>query len=245
MAEGYAGRTLREITRIIAGRFIGMSILFIIVVGAAVAASLYTPKWYRADVQLMASPGRQISPLEDKASSMREQISLFVTTQREIIRSDTVLATALYMLDHPDVAPKKTARESNGNAHRLNIEDEEKIRAVRKNISEMITKESKRLREFRERISVVTPGGPDATFSQTFTISVDWPEQRDKKDYFGQNEDTRIEGADTCQKLAEYLAFAYLYRYTELQTERAVETSKFLQGRIGKPKAYIDQEETR
>ena len=99
MAETYTSRTLRELLRIVAGRFLGMVIIIAIIVGAVVAASLYAPKWYRSEIPLMATPSSLTSPLEGTTTSQREQVSLFVTTQREIILSDYVLASALMKLD--------------------------------------------------------------------------------------------------------------------------------------------------
>ncbi len=64
MAETYTSRTLRELLQIVASRFLGMVAILVIIVGAVVAASLYMPKQYRSEVQLMATPSSLTSPLE-------------------------------------------------------------------------------------------------------------------------------------------------------------------------------------
>jgi uncharacterized protein involved in exopolysaccharide biosynthesis len=219
MAETYTSRTLREILRIIASRFLGIVIIIAVVVGGVAVASIYAPRWYRSEVQLMATPSRMAGPLETTVTSMREQVSLFVATQREIVKSDYVLATALYLLDHPEIAPKESVKKDNGDAHKLDIKPEV--------IENYITEHSERLMQFEKRVSIVTPGGPDATFTQVFKIRVDWPEIRGPQGGIG-SETTRREAADDCYKLANYLVRAYKSRYQELEEQRAQAATSFI-----------------
>ncbi|MBN1555194.1 MAG: hypothetical protein JXA11_10650 [Phycisphaerae bacterium] len=218
MADTYTSRTLRELIRIVASRFLGMVIIFVIIVGAVVAASLYAPKWYRSEVQLMASPTRMSNPLAEKATSQREQVSLFVTTQREIILSESVLGAALMMLDDPSLATK--TKPSRDTGYILSAK-------LLKELPQFISDHTQEIRRLKKRVSVVTPGGPDATFTQTFKITVDWPETRLNGN--GDREARRARAAEDCQKLANYLVQAYLARYQQLEAKRTEEAMDFLE----------------
>lgn len=218
MAETYTSRTLRELVRIVASRFLGMVLIFVIVVGAVVAASLYAPKWYRSEVQLMATPARMGNPLSGKATSQREQVSLFVTTQREIIRSDSVLAAALMMLETPSWAPK--TMPTKGLEYKLSPK-------LAKELPTFLAEQTDKLRKLKKRVSVVTPGGPDATFTQTFKIIVDWPEKRNGEE--GTREERQAKAAENCYQLADYIVYAYQARYKQLEGERTTAARKFLE----------------
>ena len=170
MAETYTSRTLRELLRIVAGRFLGMVVIIAIIVGAVVAASLYAPKWYRSGVPLTATPSSLISPLEGATTSQREQVSLFITKQREIIRSDYVLASALMRLESPGKVDDET-KWSEPSEDPWFSDDQ---------IKAYISQNTQKLRQFKQRVRIVTPGGPDATFTHTFKIQVDHPEVREE-----------------------------------------------------------------
>ena len=169
MAETYTSRTLREIVRILASRSLGMLIILAIIIGGAWVGTAFSPRWFRSEVQLLAQPSRDTGPLETNPTSMREQVSLFVSTQREIIRSDFVLASALMKL------------EEGGEVGEWNTAGEEPwytAAQVEEYINE--NKHSEKLSLFKDRVRVVTPGGPDATFTQTFAIQVDWAEKAEE-----------------------------------------------------------------
>ncbi len=220
MADTYTSRTLRELVRIIASRFLGMVIIFIIIVGAVVAASMYAPKWYRSEVQLMASPARVGNPLAGRATSQREEVTLFVTTQREIILSENVLGAALMMLENSSYIPKATPT---GNAGYL------LSAKLQKDLPTYIAENTDKIRELKDRISIVTPGGPDATFTQTFKISVDWPEVRTEGNVDRQQR--KIQAAEDCQKLADYIVISYMARYQQLEAKRTAAARKFLENK--------------
>ncbi len=215
MAETYTSRTLRELLQIVASRFLGMVVIIIIIVGTVIAASLYAPKWYRSEVPLMATPSSLTSPLEGTTTSQREQVSLFVTTQREIIRSDYVLASALMKLESPEKAENKTKWNEAGEEPWFTDEQ----------IEAYVSRNSRKLRRFKKRVSIVTPGGPDATFTQTFKIQVNHPEEPEKG---MDREATRQKGAEECFDLAKYIVHAYLTRYKMLEEERTKAASDFL-----------------
>ena len=74
MAETYTNRTLREVIRIVASRFLGMVLIFAIVVAAVGAATYFAPRWYRSEVQLLASPSILGNPLEEQAAMLRDRV---------------------------------------------------------------------------------------------------------------------------------------------------------------------------
>jgi capsular polysaccharide biosynthesis protein/chaperonin cofactor prefoldin len=209
---------MREIVRIIASRFIGMVIILAIVVGGVSVASYIAPKWYRSEVSLMATPSRIQSPLEETSTSMREQVSLFVTTQREIIRSDFVLAAALMMLETPQWAPEESIKAANGNGYKLPAD-------LVGQVDDYITANSDKLRKLQRRVSIVTPGGPDASFTQTFKIRVDWPEQVESDQTRQQSQQ---QAARNCYLVADYIVRAYKARYKQLEEERASAAQTFM-----------------
>ncbi|MDY6914467.1 MAG: Wzz/FepE/Etk N-terminal domain-containing protein [Planctomycetota bacterium] len=198
-------RTLREIVRILASRFLGMVLILVVMLGAAGVVTWFSPRWYRSETTLLAKPSRMVNPLEQQQIANRDQVSLFVATQREIIKSDDVLAAALLQLDGWDGGGEGPS-------------DQE----IRQYIDQNTTK----MRQVSGYVNVVTPGGPDATFTQTFTIRVDWPEQRSEAAKLATGSD--VLAARKAQAFAQHLVKAYLHRYVQLERQRASAGTKFL-----------------
>jgi len=211
MAETYTTRTLREIVRIVASRFLGMLIILVVIIGGVTFASLYSAKWYRSVVQLEASPSQSANPLESRPTgvSLASEQSLFVMTQAAIIRSNPVLATALMCLEKDQKLDPK----------------ELKLPFDMGEINDYIAKNPKEIRKLYKRVSVVTPGGPDATFTRTFKIRVDWPEKRSPGI---SGTESRKLAARQCQQLAHNVLVGYLGRYTELEAKRAEAAYSYL-----------------
>jgi hypothetical protein len=225
MAERYTSRTLREIVRVLASRLLGMILLVVLVVAAVTAATIMVPKWYRSEVELRAKPSGMTSPLEAAPTSMRDEVSLFVRTQRQIITSDYVLAMSLMRLDGR--ALLSDAAETD------RWYDDEAINAY-------LTANSELLHQTAKRVSVVTPGGPDATFTQTFTIRVDWPEERALAAKLGR--DSRELAAERSYQLANYLTEAYLARYSWLESQAAGKAVSLLESdALEAARKYRDQ----
>jgi len=214
MAEPYTSRTLREIVRVVASRFVGMVVIFVVVVAAAGAATFFAPRWYRSEVSLLARPGIVGNPLEEQVTLLRDKVSLFVVTQREIIMSDYVLATA--MMNVMGVPAERTAEIRPGGATYSD-----------KQISDFVTRNSKLMRKLKQRVNVVTPGGPDVTFTQTFAIRVDWSEADVVKPTKGAT--GRQAAASQAGQLAQSVKDAYLMRCTYLESQRTKEATQLLE----------------
>jgi len=220
MAETYTDRTLREMVRVVAGRFLGMLTIFVVVVAGVGLASYFAPKWYRSTAKLIAKPTRTVSPLETQVP-MRDEVSLFVTTQREIIMSDYVLASALLALEGQRV-PKPLPAED----EEIKQWDEKVRLYIAGDAEKGIPGHGQYIRKIRKRIKVVTPGGPDATFTQTFTIHVDWPSERSEAAKAAA--DPQKQAAGRARKLNEHVIGSYLMRYTVLESRRTRDAAKFL-----------------
>jgi uncharacterized protein involved in exopolysaccharide biosynthesis len=207
MSDTYTSRTLREITRIVASRFHGVVLIFLAVVIFIAAATIVSPRWYRSHVTLLARPGVAGNPLEaSEAGVLRDNVSLFVMTQREIVASDFVLASALMKLDGLPVAPEAPGQAASWYGS--------------PRVGAFIRENAKRLRQLKEQVSVVTPGGPDATFTQNFTIRVDC--STSAKTMPNSRRDTsRQAAAMRAHDLAEAVKEAYLMRFSELESRRS------------------------
>jgi uncharacterized protein involved in exopolysaccharide biosynthesis len=206
MAEAYTSRTLREIVRVVASRFLGIVLIFMVVVAAAAVATVWAPRWYRSEVMLLARPGVLGNPLEEQTTQLRDRVSLFMITQREVIMSDYVLASSVMKLQGIEAKAGGTYED--------------------KQVSDFMAQNAKLMRQLKNRVKVLTPGGPDVTFTQTFAIRVDWSE----RDVVGPPvADLRQAAASQAAQLAENIKNAYLMRYTYLENLRAKEATKLLQ----------------
>jgi len=213
MSDTYTTRTLREIIRVVASRFVGMIIIVAVVVGAAAIATFFAPRIYRSEAILMGDPGQRLNPLENQAATLRDRLSLFVTTQRQIITSDYVLATAMLRLDGV-TAPADLAANSQAKTQW----DQQVQQYVRDHVED--------LDAVRKRVEVVTPGGTEAAFSQTMTLRVDWPEEREQARRAGM--DAQELAAQRAYEMATHIVDAYMLRYAELESQRTRNTSEFL-----------------
>lgn len=227
MAETYTGRTLREIVRIIASRFIGIVVIMVIVVGGVFVASNYAPKWYRSQVRMLAQPSWD--PIEVGSASVREQVSLFISAQREIVLSDYVLAASLMMLEKPaQYGPQGPASAASEMQDPKLAFGEAEVEAWMKTSSNL-----DKVQQMRERVNFETPGGPDATFTQTFNIRVDWPETfgEETAGWGKSTEETRARAAEQCFQLANYLVYAYRARYSQIYSARAGRVREFVESK--------------
>ncbi|MDP7163558.1 MAG: hypothetical protein QF792_08705, partial [Phycisphaerae bacterium] len=222
---GRSERTLREIIRVVAGRFVGMLAVLVIVVAAVGVASWYAPRWYRSEVQLLAKPTQLSSPLETPVL-VRDKVSLYISTLRSIITSDHVLASTRLRLDG-QAAPSMGG-------------DSAKAENWNRKVKAYIAENSRKINELRDRISVVTPGGPDATFTQTLTVRVLWPEEGELARELG--EDPRQLAVRRARDLAGHVVEAYKYRSAELERRRIREAADFLAKKsLTAAKAELDE----
>jgi len=194
-----------------------MVVIFLLVVAAAGVATWHAPKWYQSEVQLLAKPSQIASPLETPGA-MRDQVVLYISTLRSLISSDHVLGSALLRLEGTANPPDLSKIGQPANAAALK-EWGLKVR-------EFVKANAESIAELRDRLTVVTPGGPDATFTQTLRVQVIWPEERELAKKLG--EDSRELAAQRARQIAGHVVAAYELRYAQLERTRATDATKFL-----------------
>ncbi len=209
MAEGYPTRSLRELTRVLFSRLAGILVILVVVVGAVAAASLLARWQYRSSALLLARPVTPVATAEGPAS-LRDRLSLFVATQRQWVRSDFVLTSALMRM--ADVAPDGAA----GPDGRQWYAEEAVFKYAAEHAAEVA--------RCRGRVKLETPGGPDATFTQTFTVMVDWPEERQLARRAGEK-DPREFATKRAQAFATYLLSAYQARRAAVEATHAKQSA--------------------
>ena len=195
-----------------------MVIVFLLVVAAAGVATWYAPKWYRSEVQLLAKPSQLTSPLETPGI-MRDQVVLYISTLRSLISSDHVLGSALLRLEKGAAPPDLPEGAKLAEWTR-------KVELWGDKVKDFVKNNTEQVSDLRERLSVVTPGGPDATFTQTLKVQVTWPEERELAAERG--EDPRKLATQRALQLAKNVVAAYDLRYAELEWKRATDATKFL-----------------
>jgi uncharacterized protein involved in exopolysaccharide biosynthesis len=215
-------RTLRELVRIIAGRFLGMIAVFILVVAAAGVATWHVPKWYESEVEMLAKPS-QIA--NQNPGIMRDRVMLYISTLRAMISSDNVLGSALLRLEDGITPPELPSGGLSSGSEAL-AKWTKDLEQWDLKVREFVAKNTDTIDDLRERLSVVTPGGPDATFTQILKVQVIWPEERELASELGQ--DSRELAAQRAQELAKNVVDAYKLRYAELEWKSATDATKFL-----------------
>ena len=221
-------RTLREIVRVLASRFLGMVVIFAVVVAAAAVVTLVLPREYRSESQLLVRPTRTLNPLQGESYSLRDEVQLFVATQREILLSDYVLAAALMRLDGVEPPPAAPADE----APPLYAEDQ---------VEAFVRENAKRIRTLREnRVGVSVTGDTDVTFTQPIRVTVDWPEEPALAARL--NDSPGDLAARRAHEMNAALLDAYLLRQGELERRRAERAAEFLRTKaLSAARAQLDE----
>lgn len=202
MASADSTRTRRELARVIFSRLVGMIVIVVVLPVVVVAAAYLSPWRYRSKALLRASP---ISGLgtEAERATLRERLSLFVVMQRELLLSDRVVAQALMQLDK---APTDPVAFDGKNFYK----DAAVNRFVQANAGRVVS--TKRL------IRVETPGGAAESFTQVYTVTVEWAEDRPRTQLPSQ--ESRQEAADNAQRFARRLLDAYMFRRSQIEQEQ-------------------------
>ncbi len=207
----YPTRTLRELSRVIFSRLVGIILILLVVVAGALTVTHFGLWQYRSKAMLLAEPTDvMISPTE-APTGIRDRLSLFILKQRELIASDYVLASALMKLD-------KMASTSS----------DDKLKDLKgrqwydnEQVAEFAADNYDRLDDVRKRVKVTTPGGVDVT--QTFTVTVDWPEERGLP--LDGEPNRRTLATKRAQQFTSHLLDAYQFRRTSLEVRQAKESS--------------------
>lgn len=220
MAERYASRTLREIARILATRFLGILIILAVVIAGTWVLTLYAPRWYRCEAKLLARPGRTVDPLETPNTTTRDEVTLFIATQREIIESDFVLASALMRLQGRAIQPT-----TNPTAEGLPTGDYQWYSTA--DVERFIAENYDWVEHVRENAGMEVPAGVDGSFTQTFWIRTDWQEDANRTP---EGRSPREYAAEQAYRFTRFLTDAYLLRHSQLRTRTTRESYRQLAG---------------
>ncbi len=207
----YPTRTLRELSRVIFSRLIGIILILVVVVAGVLAATFMGPWQYRSKAMLDVT----ISPVEssplESPISIRDRLSLFILRQRELIATEYVQASALMRLDNiASTSSDDKLKDLKG----FQWYDDEQV-------AEFAAKNFDRLADVQKRVKVTTPGGVDVT--QTFTVTVDWPEEKGVP--LNGEPSRRMLATKRAQEFTMRLLAAYQFRRTFLEVKQAKESS--------------------
>jgi len=199
-----------------------MVFVFLLVVAGAVAVTWRSPKWYRSEVQLLVKPSGQIASPVETRGAMRDEVVLYISTLRSLISSDHVLGSALKRLEKGS-NPPNLRKGADPDSLDQWIKD---VNAWEQTVKEYVSTHTEEIATLRDRLTVVTPGGPDATFTQILTVQVTWPEERGEAADLGL--DPAEHAVDKAKKLADNIVAAYEQRAAELEWERSTAAAAFL-----------------
>ncbi|NIA06714.1 MAG: hypothetical protein GWP14_03600 [Actinobacteria bacterium] len=149
MSESLAPKSKRDILRIFFSRWPGILVIFLIITGSVVLATLVAPKWYRSSISFKARRPRPISLLS-LPNDMFQPTEIFLRTQQAVILSQDVVSRALARLDGA-VAPA----------------------AIDQAAAEIRRSQQPRLIRQIKHIKVTTPVGDSFSNSEVFFINVE------------------------------------------------------------------------
>ncbi|QDV91592.1 hypothetical protein RAS2_26960 [Phycisphaerae bacterium RAS2] len=216
MSTAYGTRSLREILRILFEHW--GKILFIFAVGAGgtwYGCQHWFPLKYRSQVSLVYKRPMNKNPLS--LDSPERTLEVFVKAQQQIVMSDLVLARTKVLAENPrlyeqwevlrrewrqaEKQPNGKVVEALGNAMAfLNGEK------VQPKVDKLLHEDQVAFIDFQKAVKLETPGGEQVGMTETFTIKVDYPADREDPDSF-----------QNAYRAASALADMYLVRYQELQ----------------------------
>ncbi len=210
MNDSYQGRSLREITRIL---FQHWGLMLVIVSVATVGTWGYckfvAKKTYRSELSLIFKRPNDRNPLT--TDDGERQLEVFVKAQQQIVMSDLVLARAMAIAQDDALRNAwyalrdQWARERTGDTPATGVEHD--IDAflnegrVAERVEDILTRQQRAFREFRDSIELETPGGEQVAMTETFKLIVDRPGR--------QGQDARF--------AADLVADMYMNRFRELQ----------------------------
>ena len=187
------------------GRYGGMGVIFLGVFVPVAVATVLAPRWYRSEVPLLAKPMHQGAAAGVPMAPGVEPP--FVVTQRQIIRSDSVLASSLMRLEgQPPALP---AGEGDS---RRSWYDQEAVEAY-------VAANAAKIETVRRHVAVTVPAGQAADALHAFAIRVEWPEDRGAAAPPAQR---RARAAERARDMAGFLADAYLMHHHYLAVQRSI-----------------------
>ena len=215
---------MRELSRVIFAR-LGMALLIAaLITGGTLYACLKARRFYRSSVTFLVKEPRPQNPTAQQVSTDRS-LEVFIKTQHELIKSETVLARTLALLEAPDSpaarnwrsareAWEKTDAPENWTALQRALGELDQEVERRKEDPATASEFREAIRRFRKRVKVETPGGETVALSEVFTVTV-----------------TRPEPPEQARLAAQLLAWNYVDRYREVQAQLTRGAADFVRQR--------------
>lgn len=215
---------MRELSRAIFARLGTASAIVLLITAGTLVACLTATKHYRSSVKFLVREPKPQNPAAQPVSPDRS-LEVFIKTQYELIKSQTVLARAVILLDAPKCpavqnwqAAREAWRENDSPENWLALQDslhqlDDEINR-RKNAPATGGAFRDRVRRFAKQVKVETPGGQDVALSEIFTVTVTQPGPPEK-----------------AWEAASGLADAYQYRYREVQVESSRQAADLMRQR--------------
>ncbi len=191
-------------------------LLFVVALGTGGTYALcqYVPRTYRSKVSLMFKRPLNKSPISTDQGD--RALEVFVKGQQQIVMSDVVLARAKVISEDANLRQEwfrlrddwEVARASSGGTvpDALDAIGRFLERDVSARVLHVLGGEQADLREFRDSAKLETPGGEQVAMTESFTLSVKRPSERDDPDSY-----------KNAMYAADILADMYMVRYQELQ----------------------------
>lgn len=153
MPETFTPSSKREIMRVFFTRWFGILVIFVIIAGATVLATLRAPKWYQSRISFQTIRPRPINPLASPQNPFLPT-EVFLRTQQAVILSDEVVSRAIARLDGAQTPDSIDA-------------------------AAQIIRESKQERLARQikHIKITTTSGENFSNSEIFYINVEFPDE--------------------------------------------------------------------
>jgi capsular polysaccharide biosynthesis protein len=243
MSNVYGTRSLREIVRILFEHW--FIIVFIVALGTAGTWYLcenVLPRKYRSQTSLVFKRPSNKNPLNTDATE--RSLEVFVKAQQQIVMSDLVLARTKVIAGDPALYKQWTKLRADwiSNETRPDGQSDAAVNDIIAFLSDkkvttpikiLLEQNQEQFLDFRKSVKLETPGGEQVGMTETFTLTVDLPADR------------QVPGS---YRAAEYaartLADMYLVRYQELQQALNDPAERLMQGVVDNyHKEYAEKEE--
>ncbi len=234
MAENFAAKTLRELTRIL---FVRFWMMLFVVAGCAVPTYILcvraTPI-YRSTVTLIFKQPVGKSPVFQE--SPERPLEVFVKAQQQIVMSDLVLARTAVLAEDAALrgkwyALRQRMEEARSRTARppaepppddlvmINGEIDAFLDApeIAPRVAEVMARRQKDLLDLRDDVRFRTPGGEQVAMTESFQLSVDRPAPRDRAD-----------SHLNAMYAADILADMYMVRFRQFQEELSGAAGNFM-----------------
>ena len=243
MSNPNGTRSLREIVRILFEHW--FLILFVVALGTAGTWYLceqVVPWKYRSQTSLVFKRPANKNPLA--SDSPEHTLEVFVKAQQQIVMSDLVLARTKTISEDPTLYKEWTRLRTDWiNAENTTDRKVDDILAqiitflndpkVASKIKRLLEQDQEQFISFRKSVKLETPGGEQVGMTETFTLTVDRPADRN------------VQGSyRNAEYAARTLADMYLVRSRELQQALNDPAERLMEGVVSNYQKEYEEKES-